>query len=72
MKSLTCDICGAKGMVHKVMGKSENEVMDKMERHLKDVHRADYENMMSMPKADQDKMKEESRKRIVNEPKMTM
>ncbi len=66
MKSLACDICGAKGMVHQVKGKTEQEVMDRMEKHLKDVHKDDYEDMMSMPKADQNKMREESRKKILN------
>jgi predicted small metal-binding protein len=72
MKSLTCDICGAKGMVHKVTGKDEKEVLNKMEKHIKDVHPTDYDNMMTMSDDDINKMMDESRKRIVDDGKAAM
>lgn len=59
MKTLTCQYCD-----YDAKGNTEQEVMDDMDRHMKQTHPAEHEEWMKMPKADQDKMMNESRMKI--------
>lgn len=62
MKSLMCNMCD-----HKVMGATEDEVMDTMWKHMQEAHKEDTDKMMEMPKEEQDKMMAEARKMIKDE-----
>lgn len=61
MKMLACE-CG-----HKIRGKTDEEVMDKMWEHIKAVHPEMAEEMNKKPKDEQNKSMEKMRSMIVNE-----
>lgn len=62
MKSLTCKYCTMH--THTETGATEQEVLDKMSEHIKTDHKEEFENSMSLPKEEQDKMMNEDRARI--------
>lgn len=62
MKTLMCSYCD-----YKSSGMTEKEIMDDMWDHIKEAHPKEYDKGMKMSEADQDKMKDETKKMIKDE-----
>ncbi len=64
METLTCDICKAGKIKSEIKGRSRNEIISNMLRHIKQNHPAHYVNIINMARENQEKIFKEQRDKI--------
>ncbi len=64
MERLICDICASKKIESKIKGRSRNEIISNMLKHIKENHFAHYENFISLSREKREIIFNEQRNKI--------